>query len=39
MDQADPQSAPMTVTFSCPPELVAALPRPVPAVLGLPDWF
>jgi len=23
MDQADPQSAPMTVTFSCPPELEA----------------
>ena len=35
MDQADP----MTVTFRCPPELESILPRPVPAVLGLPDWF
>ncbi len=39
MDQADPPNAPMTVTFSCPPELEAVLPRPMPAVLGLPDWF
>jgi hypothetical protein len=29
----------MTVTFRCPPELESILPRPVPAVLGLPDWF
>ena len=29
----------MTVTFRCPPELEPVLPRPVPAVLGLPDWF
>ena len=28
-----------TIVFSCPPELDAILPRPVPAVLGLPDWF
>ena len=35
MDQADPK----TVTFRCPPELEAILPRPLPAVLGLPDWF
>jgi hypothetical protein len=28
-----------TITFRCPPELEAILPRPVPAVLGLPDWF
>jgi hypothetical protein len=28
-----------TVTFRCPPELEGVLPRPVPAVLGLPDWF
>ncbi len=35
MDQADPK----TVTFRCPPELEAILPRPLPAMLGLPDWF
>lgn len=35
MDRADQ----MTLTFRCPPELAAVLPRPVPAVLGLPDWF
>jgi hypothetical protein len=29
----------MTVRFRCPPELESILPRPVPAVLGLPDWF
>ena len=35
MDQPDT----MTVTFRCPPELESVLPRPVPAVLGLPNWF
>jgi hypothetical protein len=35
MDQADG----MSITFSCPPELAPILPRPMPAVLGLPDWF
>jgi len=29
----------MTVTFRCLPELDAILPRPTPAVQGLPDWF
>jgi hypothetical protein len=29
----------MTVRFRCPPELESILPRPVTAVLGLPDWF
>ena len=29
----------MTVTFRCPPELEPTLPRPIPAVQGLPDWF
>jgi hypothetical protein len=29
----------MTLTFRCPPELEKVLPRPIPAVLGLPDWF
>jgi hypothetical protein len=29
----------MTLTFRCPPELAGALPEPIPAVLGLPDWF
>jgi hypothetical protein len=33
------QTATMTVTFRCPPELEGILPRPVPAVLGLPEWF
>jgi hypothetical protein len=27
------------ITFRCPPELEAILPRPIPAVAGLPDWF
>jgi hypothetical protein len=27
------------VTFRCPPELEAILPRPIPAMLGLPEWF
>ena len=27
------------VTFRCPPELSGVLPRPIPAVAGLPDWF
>jgi hypothetical protein len=29
----------MTLTFRCPPELENILPRPIPAVRGLPDWF
>lgn len=29
----------MQVTFRCPPELLAVLPRPVPAKDGLPDWL
>jgi hypothetical protein len=32
-------TAPATVTFRCLPELEAILPKPVPAVLGLPEWF
>jgi hypothetical protein len=28
-----------TIFFRCPPELEPILPKPVPAVLGLPDWF
>jgi hypothetical protein len=35
MDQLNP----MTVTFRCPPELEPILPKPVPAVQALPDWF
>lgn len=27
------------VTFRCPPELEPILPRPIPAVQGLPGWF
>ena len=29
----------MTLTFRCPPGLETIIPRPIPAVLGLPDWF
>jgi hypothetical protein len=29
----------MTLTFRCPPGLDKILPRPIPAVAGLPDWF
>jgi hypothetical protein len=34
---AEPEK--MTVTFRCPPGLEAIIPRPIPAVSGLPDWF
>jgi len=33
------QPAEHSVVFRCPPELVDILPRPIPAVRGLPDWF
>jgi hypothetical protein len=33
------QMTSMAVTFRCPPELEATLPKPIPAVQGLPDWF
>jgi hypothetical protein len=33
------QAGGMTVKFRCPPELESILPRPLPAVLGLPEWF
>jgi hypothetical protein len=29
----------MALRFRCPRELEAILPRPIPAMLGLPDWF
>jgi hypothetical protein len=29
----------LTITFRCPPELESALPRPIPAVQGIPEWF
>jgi hypothetical protein len=29
----------MAIAFSCPRELAGTLPRPIPAVQGLPDWF
>jgi hypothetical protein len=35
MDQQDR----MRITFRCPRELKPILPRPVPALVGLPDWF
>jgi hypothetical protein len=33
------QANQMMLTFRCPPELENILPRPIPAVAGLPDWF
>jgi len=33
------EPAPLTISFRCPPELESILPRPIPAILGLPDWF
>lgn len=33
------QSDQMTVIFRCPGVLASSLPRPIPAVQGLPDWF
>jgi hypothetical protein len=35
MDQATQR----TIKFRCPPELENVLPRPIPAIRGLPDWF
>jgi len=29
----------VTVKFRCPPQMEQILPRPIPAVRGLPDWF
>lgn len=29
----------LNITFRCPRELAPVLPRPTPAVLGLPEWF
>jgi hypothetical protein len=29
----------VTVKFRCPPQMEHILPRPIPAVRGLPDWF
>src|SRR5262249_27949013 len=41
LPQDAPRSAisPMPSTSRAPPELGPVLPRPLPAVLGLPDWF
>jgi hypothetical protein len=36
---ASAESNSQTITFRCPPELEAILPRPIPAVMGIPDWF
>jgi hypothetical protein len=33
------EAAGAAITFRCPPELDAILPRPIPAVQGIPDWF
>jgi len=37
--QMDAATTAMTLTFRCPRGLETVLPRPVPAVQGLPDWF
>jgi hypothetical protein len=29
----------LNLIFRCPPELVSVLPRPIPAIQGLPGWF
>jgi len=33
------QAAEMTLKFRCPPGMGTILPRPIPAVRGLPSWF
>ena len=33
------QSVQMKLKFRCPPEYEGLIPQPVPAVLGLPDWY
>jgi hypothetical protein len=33
------QNSDVMLTFRCPPEFERVLPRPIPAVLGLPEWF
>jgi len=33
------ESRELEVVFRCPPEIETILPKPFPAVLGLPDWF
>jgi hypothetical protein len=38
-DVTSQQENAMTLTFRCPAELHGLLPPPVPAALGLPDWF
>jgi hypothetical protein len=38
-EKAGEEAGAMTLTFRCPPALEAILPRPIPAVRGLPDWF
>src|SRR6195256_836643 len=38
-DVTSSKDNPMTLTFRCPAELEGLLPAPVPAALGLPDWF
>jgi hypothetical protein len=38
-ENAAAEGAPQAITFRCPPELEAVLPRPIPAVAGIPDWF
>lgn len=33
------ETSEMTLTFRCPRGLESVLPKPIPAVQGLPDWF
>jgi hypothetical protein len=37
-DAAETNVSP-TIVFRCPPEFAAILPKPYPAVHGLPDWY
>lgn len=39
MNQDIPKTVPTTLTFRCLPEMEPILPKPIPAVQGLPDWF
>jgi hypothetical protein len=38
-EASSPEPESQTITFRCPPELDAILPRPIPALMGIPDWF
>jgi hypothetical protein len=39
MEYAEEHADQQVLTFRCAPELQDLIPRPIPAVLGLPDWY